>query len=323
MAGRWLQCHLLALLSLALIPLEAQAVRYRLEIVNTWSTTSHPGAFPLDAHFSWLAGATHHPGATFWELGQLSSPGTTQMAETGATTKFVQEVETALLAGTAGAALDWPWWFCPAETVNPNCGPLVVEFEIEPAHPLVTLATMLGPSPDWFVGVSGLSLQQGGQWVQQLSVDLRPLDGGTRSANVFALGGPKNAPPEVISQITMATGQLVGPGTLGRFVFTLLPEPDFDADGEPDSTDNCTLVPNAGQQDADGDLYGNACDCDFDNDDTCAINDFNLFLPDFVAGSDSGLGTDQDADGVVGIGDFNLFLPGFVAGAPGPSGLVP
>ena len=46
------------------------------------------------------------------------------------------------------------------------------EFEIEKGHPLVTLVTMIAPSPDWFVGVAGLDLQAGGEWAPEVVVDL-------------------------------------------------------------------------------------------------------------------------------------------------------
>ncbi len=98
---------------------------------------------------------------------------------------------------------------------------------------------------------------------------------------------------------------------------------DSDGDGIQDSVDMCVAVPDAAQADTDGDLYGNICDCDFDQDSSCGIQDFNLFLPDFAASVDSGIGTDMNSDGSVGISDFNLFLPGFQASVPGPSGLVP
>lgn len=98
---------------------------------------------------------------------------------------------------------------------------------------------------------------------------------------------------------------------------------DNDGDGFPDASDNCTLVANPTQSDTDFDLIGNACDCDFNNDTTCGIGDFNVFLPDFSTTVDSGTGTDMNTDGAVGIPDFNLFLPGFAAGKPGPSGLLP
>lgn len=296
----------------------SEAARYQLEVVNTWSTATHPGNFPADAHFSWIAGATHDASVVFWEEGSLATPGVVQMAETGVTTQLVQEVD-ATPSGV-GSTIDWPWWFCPTETVNPSCGPLVVEFDVDDAHPLVTLATMLGPSPDWFVGVSSLSLQQAGSWVPSLTVDLHPLDAGTRTANVFALFGPQNMPPEVISAITAATGQRIGPGSLGTFTFTLL---DADSDGVDDASDNCLDIPNAAQLDTDGDLIGNLCDGDFDQDGFVSIADFNAFLPAFQSTQDPGNGTDMDGDGAVGISDFNVFLPQFQAGVPGPSGLVP
>jgi hypothetical protein len=102
-----------------------------------------------------------------------------------------------------------------------------------------------------------------------------------------------------------------------------LEAPDADEDLVEDDHDNCVQVPNPSQEDADGDDYGNACDCDFDQSLRCNIDDFNIFLPDFASATDSGVGTDMNGDGTVGIDDFNLFLPGFVAGVPGPSGLVP
>lgn len=208
--------------SLILPALDAEAARYRLVVSNTWNEATHPALVPEDAHFSWLGGATHDAAVSFWQEGQPASPGIQEMAESGATFILLDEVQDAVDTGSAGAALDWMHWFCPPATTNSRCGPLVVEFDIDESHPLVSLATMLGPSPDWFVGVSGLALRASGQWLPQVSVELFPYDGGTRDANVFALGGPLTTPAAPIELITRAAGQLVGPQSLGSFTFTLI-----------------------------------------------------------------------------------------------------
>lgn len=44
------------------------------------------------------------------------------------------------------------------------------------------------------------------------------------------------------------------------------PTPDTDGDGVPDATDNCPLTANPDQANTDGDLEGDACDADDDND---------------------------------------------------------
>ena len=98
---------------------------------------------------------------------------------------------------------------------------------------------------------------------------------------------------------------------------------DRDGDGILDTSDNCIEAPNAGQLDTDGDDYGNACDCDFDQNGSCNIADFTFFREDYIATVDRGVGTDMDGNGAVSIADFSLFRDGYVAGEPGPSGLVP
>lgn len=51
---------------------------------------------------------------------------------------------------------------------------------------------------------------------------------------------------------------------------------DTDLDGIEDDVDNCTLIANAGQEDSDGDGYGNICDGDFDNDLLIGLADFGI-----------------------------------------------
>lgn len=223
---------------------EAQ-VRYRLDVNNTWSPETHPGAFPPGAHFSWLGGATHNEEATFWEEQQRASRGMVEMAETGATHVLMNEVTRKIRQETAGRRLSWQWWFCPAGTRSNACGSTSVVIVMREEFPLVTLVSMLGPSPDWFIGVSGLPLRENGRWLPRVVVDLPPYDGGTRSANKWALFGSSTVPPAPIALITEESGQLVGPRSLGTMTFTLISQPEFvrgdcNGDGNVDS-----LIPDA------------------------------------------------------------------------------
>lgn len=195
---------------------------YRLSVVNTWSEATHPGAVPFDAHFSWFGGATHNATWHLWAFGEFTSPGMTQMAEIGPTDILLGEVQVAINAGQAWSPLSWQHWFCPPTTMMPECGPKIVEFDISLEFPLVTLVSMVGPSPDLFVGVSGLPLLIDGQWVEQQVIDIRPFDGGTRSDKDFKLGGTLQEPPLPISKIQSLADHPIGPGTLGTLTFERL-----------------------------------------------------------------------------------------------------
>jgi hypothetical protein len=100
---------------------------------------------------------------------------------------------------------------------------------------------------------------------------------------------------------------------------------DADGDGVGDVCDNCLLAPNPAQIDADDDLYGNACDGDYDQSGMVGGPDFNIFR--FAFGSSLGDPNydprcDANADDLIGAPDFNFLVQSHGA-PPGPSGLLP
>jgi hypothetical protein len=74
-----------------------------------------------------------------------------------------------------------------------------------------------------------------------------------------------------------------GPGLFAEARYARGLEPwqslgDADGDGRPDTVDNCLLVPNFRQTDADNDGLGNACDADFDGDGEVSEDDLHFLL---------------------------------------------
>ena len=77
------------------------------------------------------------------------------MAEQGRKTRLDAEVAAAVAEGRAQQVLS-------GGDVPLSPGTVSLDFDITRDHPLVTLVSMVAPSPDWFVGVSGLGLIENG-----------------------------------------------------------------------------------------------------------------------------------------------------------------
>lgn len=200
-----------------LLPTGSAAVEYEVVFDATWSAVTHPDDFPTgSAHFSPLVGATHDATITLWEAGGLATPGIEAMAELGATGPLIGEIEEPIAVGAAASTV-------LGGGVGRSPGTASARFEIDFPHPRVTLVTMIAPSPDWFVGVSGLELAQDGTWIDELSVDLHPYDAGTDDGATFLAPNADSDPQRPIQRITGFP--FAGAPPLGRFTFRLLPEP--------------------------------------------------------------------------------------------------
>ena len=192
-------------------PTPAPRARYLVVFDATWHESTH--AVPPNPHFSGLIGGTHRDAVRFWEEGGLASEGIKRMAELGAQSPLDEEVIAAMAAGTAEHLL-------AGGNLRGSPGSTQFEFEVSRDYPLVTLVTMVAPSPDWFVGVSALSLFENGDWVREKEVPLVPWDAGTDSGVTFLSADRPTRPREPISRITtppLAESAVARP--MGRFTF--------------------------------------------------------------------------------------------------------
>jgi hypothetical protein len=106
---------------------------------------------------------------------------------------------------------------------------------------------------------------------------------------------------------------------LGTAMVTIAVVADADRDGVDDGRDNCLGAANPGQQDADGDGFGNWCDADFNNDGRVNFADLAELRAKF---STTDPGTDLDSNGRVNFADLAR-MKALFGKPPGPSALVP
>ena len=191
---RWWAAGLLALLFVGWSAIvHAQSAPYQVTFEGNWTTTATPDGVPAGAHFSPLIGAVHNDQVTFWQSGGTASVGIESMAEIGGTSALKSEI-----TGAGSAA---------SSTIehSGNIGvtaEVTLDITLSPTHPLVTLVTMIAPSPDWFVGVSNLSLLDAqNEWLASHTVNLFPYDAGTEDGTEFSLSNAATNPQGTITSI--------------------------------------------------------------------------------------------------------------------------
>jgi hypothetical protein len=197
-------------------PADTATARYRVTFRATWSRGTHPTDFPSNPHFTPLIGGTHRDAVTFWRDGAPATEGIRRMAELGSQSPLDEEIRIAVDAGLAQFVLR-------GSGIPLSPGETSLEFDATREYPLVTLVSMIAPSPDWFVGVSGLPLRRDGAWRDEIAVELLPWDAGTDVGRTFTSPDGAASPRQSIARITGAPlGTGVGAAPLGTFVFQRL-----------------------------------------------------------------------------------------------------
>lgn len=213
----WIKCGMVAVAgSMASVGMAQDCVgvaSYEVRFDAEWSQATHPAMFPGNPHFSPLIGATHGAGVSFWSPGVLASPGIELMAETGQVGILRNEVNAAIAAGTAGGLLQ-------GGVIDLSPGEVSMSFEAEGPDRLLTLVTMIAPSPDWFVGVHGLPLWDADGWREFIEVDLWPYDSGTDSGVSYSSPNADTNPQQPIRLIADES-PFVGTGRIGTMTITL------------------------------------------------------------------------------------------------------
>lgn len=188
----------------------ADTARYRVTFDGTWSPQTHPnGAFPGGGHFSGLIGATHNEFVDFWSVGQRATAGIEEVAELGSKNQLTDEVNAAINASNADQVLSGGGITLAPDSVS-------LEFDVNANVSLVTLVSMVAPSPDWFVGVDSLPLINNDGWIGSQTISLVVYDSGTDDGTGFTSADIDNQNGTITR---LSDSPLANAGPVGTFRF--------------------------------------------------------------------------------------------------------
>ncbi|WP_426059038.1 spondin domain-containing protein [Hymenobacter sp. B1770] len=191
---------------------DAGPTLYRVTFEASWSAATHAN-FPVGAHFSPLMGASHRAEELLFQPGRLASTGIQNMAERGNNTALRAEIAAWRGDGRALGLLDGR-----GSTASP--GQLADTVRLDAGHPLLTVVTMIAPSPDWFVALENENmLGADGQWATLRTVAARTYDAGTDSGPAFTSPDHPTRPaaPVVLLRLPPATSNAADGPPLGMW----------------------------------------------------------------------------------------------------------
>lgn len=151
---------------------------YKVTFTSKWTSADFPTNFPSNPHFSPPVVVTHSDQTQIWGPNVDVSNGVQQVAETGGTSIIRSEI-TAKGKSVIG------------ETkigTGPGNSSSSVTIKATEDFPLLSVITMVAPSPDWVVGVHDLPLRENGEWVESKTIELEVYDVGTDSGTRFTSG---------------------------------------------------------------------------------------------------------------------------------------
>lgn len=224
--------------------------RYKMNFKGLWSRQTHPKHFPVEEertrllHWSSIIGAVHSEDYSIWAYGEKASRAVKEVCEYG----YINFMERELRNNdkkTLSIIKTNPLWG-EQEITRKS---LEARINVNQQNHLISLLSMIGPSPDWCVGVSKLDVCRSDcTWEDEVSIDLYPWDAGTDSGLSYFSHNIETDPPENIHRITNsypnhAESPFYGKEKIkpmAKLVFTKTKEVCKSTDGEGSSEETTT-----------------------------------------------------------------------------------
>ncbi len=188
-----------------------EEVEYKVIFKSLWNKKTHPNKFPEDASFSTFVGIVHNKKACLWKEGSMASKGLSKLAESGKNGQLEKEISKKEKKGGIG---DKFFLKCGKSSDKDRS----TEIEVCEEYPMVSMAGMIGPSPDWFTGLDSVCLIEQGRWVDKKIVMIYAYDAGTMEGKSYEDKGKKTQPQDKIMRIEkepfLCDGELIPVGCI-------------------------------------------------------------------------------------------------------------
>ena len=183
---------------------DGSTTTYKVIFSLNWSQQNFPIDYPANAHFSKLIGWSHKSTGDFFKIGTMASAGIENMAETGGTSPLDNELENFINKGDGFKSVI-------GEGLVSGTGNIKIEIDVNEEYPSITLATMIAPSPDWYVAVVNINLLENGEFVAAKTVEGHVYDSGTDDGITFTSANADSNPKV---PITLFVDTPLGNGTI-------------------------------------------------------------------------------------------------------------
>ena len=184
---------------------------YDITFTSVWNATDH-GTLPGGAHWSKLVGANHNSNVTFLQMGQTASAGIEDIAEKGNNDEFEDnEVNPTIPTDTEQ--------YINGSSLGTATGTIMISnLSVSEDFPLLTLVSMIAPSPDWMIAVNSINLRDGGNWKPIITIDLFPYDAGTDNGVSYDSSDSNNTGGTITSLVNVGpfNNQKIGTLTITR-----------------------------------------------------------------------------------------------------------
>ena len=161
-------------------------------------------AVPPMAHVTPLMGMVHSKAVRLWNQGSQATKGLEDLAELGNNTAINLELD-AFIAGKNALAK----FMLPAPNIT---GGFDTVLTFNKNFSCISFASMLAPSPDWFLGLNSIDLVTNNNWIKDTTVNLMLCDAGTEDGDIFGYDNPATDPQQNIVALTPANAMSLANG---------------------------------------------------------------------------------------------------------------